>query len=179
MCICVCLLPIFTLDWICSFTCSYQQLHVHIDSLLSPIFPITVSQIANSPWWALPSILFFLRLSHCSLYTHLLSNTFCQHTFQQFRARWTARSEGIKHSHRESFYVSETLFILMNLTSQNCTFLRNECYNLKAMSRWRKRVSASLLSFFSLRLSPVNDSSVESVTLARPGQMSPEEMARL
>lgn len=110
---------------------------------------------------------------------HLLSNTFHQHTFQQFRARWTARAEGIKHSHRESFYVSETLFILMNLTSQNCTFLRNECYNLKAMSRWRKRVSASLLSFFSLRLSPVNDSSVESVTLARPGQMSPEEMARL
>lgn len=74
MCICVCLLPIFTLDWICSFTCSYQQLHVHIDSLLSPIFPITVSQIANSPWWALPSILFFLAVfSHTFTFKHILS----------------------------------------------------------------------------------------------------------
>lgn len=161
-------------------------IHVQLSTIARPH---RFSVESNFPHYSIPNCKFSLvgftidtvlspSFSRFSL-THLLSNTFCQHTFQQFRARWTARSEGIKHSHRESFYVSETLFILMNLTSQNCTFLRNECYNLKAMSRWRKRVSASLLSFFSLRLSPVNDLSVESVTLARPGQMSPEEMARL
>lgn len=175
MCICVCLLPIFTLDWICSFTCSYQQLHVHIDSLLSPIFPITVSQIANSPWWALPSILFFLAVfSHTFTFKHILSTH-----IPTVQSTLNSKIRGNKTLTQRELLCIETLFILMNLTSQNCTFLRNECYNLKAMSRWRKRVSASLLSFFSLRLSPVNDSSVESVTLARPGQMSPEEMARL
>lgn len=117
MCICVCLLPIFTLDWICSFMCTHQQLHVHIDSLLSPILPITVSKLQ-----ILPGGLYHLYRSLLFSLTHLLSNTFRQHTSQQFRARWTARAEGIKHSHRESFYVSETLFILMNLTSQTVLF---------------------------------------------------------
>lgn len=159
--------------------------HIHIR--LNMLIHVQLSTIARPHRFSVESNFSHYSIPNCkfslvgfTIYT-VLSRCFLSHIYFQthFVNTHSNSSEGIKHSHRESFYVSETLFILMNLTSQNCTFLRNECYNLKAMSRWRKRVSASLLSFFSLRLSPVNDSSVESVTLARPGQMSPEEMARL